>query len=368
MPRLVNHTSFAAAVFGALSPLARRYDIVVLSAAFEVLPGKPLRVADEQPSVRGVDHYFGEPGRSSIRYEGETAWGKPFLDVLVNGRAFAPSGRSAAAVMVALRIGDITKELVVSGDRHWQQGLLGATPSSPEAFETIPIVYERAFGGIDIRSSNPARHAAERRNLVGVGFQGALPSSPDIGTEVPNVEYPGQRMSSPRDCPEPAGFGVVGRDWLPRLAYGGTYDDAWMSEQSPLLPLDFDVRHFQAAPPDQQSRTIRGGEPVQILNMTPEGVWEFSLPTLDVPLRLSYRDRRRMGSLKLDTVLMEPDLYRITLIARAGIPLLRNRAPLEEVILGHVTPGWWRARVRNKEYLEYRGKNERALGTRDFIA
>ncbi len=368
MPRLVNHTSFAAAVFGILTPQATRHDVVVVAAAFEVLPGRPLRLSDEQPPVRDADQYFGDPGRSSVRYEGETAWGKPFVDVLVNGTAHAPAGRKVDAILVSLHVGDIAKEVLVTGDRRWRPGLLGATPSSPEPFETMPIIYERAFGGVDTRPADPAKHGAERRNLVGVGFQSAPSQNPDIRTAVANIEYPDQRIWSPRDRPEPAGFGVVGRDWLPRLAHAGTYDGAWLVEQSPLLPLDFDTRHFQAAPADQQSRTIQGGESVQILNLTPERAWNFTLPTLDVPLRLAYRDRRKMASLKLDTILIEPDLYRVTLIARAAIPLLRNHAPLEEVIIGHVTPGWWRARVRSKEYLDYRGGAGRSVGARDFIA
>jgi hypothetical protein len=366
MTELLNHTSFSAALLAAMDPHARVFDVVVVSATFEAPPNKPLRLADEQLPVRDVDEYYSEPGLSSIRYEGETAWEKPFVDVLVNGTAYAPGSRRAKSVLVSVGIGDIRKELQVSGDRYWRRGLRGRVPSSSRPFETMPIVYERAFGGMDTRPKNPAKHRSELRNPIGVGFQGAPSQSPSVETEIPNVEYPGRLMRSSRSRPEPAGFGVVGRDWQPRLGYAGTYDAAWLAEQSPLLPYDFDICHFQAASRDQQSTSISGGEPVQLRNMTPEGTWEFSLPTLEVPLRLLYPSRKQSGSLKLDTVLIEPDFHRVTLIARANIPVIRKLGPLEEVIIGHVTRGWWRARMENKHYLDSRGAGGRLLGVRDF--
>ena len=305
MTLLVNHTSFSVIMFGTMDPQARVSDVVLISATFEMPPGKLLRLADEQLPVRPVDEYYGDPGFSSIRYEAEAAWEKPLVDVLLNGTAYAPNGRGTERVVVSLRVGNIRKELNVTGDRHWRIGFRGRVPSSPKPFERMPIIYERAFGGTD--TTKPAKHRSERRNPVGIGFRGALPLNGGIETEVPNIEYPGSVMRSRRDCPDPAGFGVVGRAWQPRLSYAGTYDSAWLAEQCPLLPIDFNIRHFQAAPRDQQSAAISGGETVQIRNLTPEGTWMFSLPRLDVPLRLSYASRKERSLVKLDTILIEPD-------------------------------------------------------------
>jgi len=183
---------------------------------------------------------------------------------------------------------------------------------------------------------------------------------------VPNVEYPGQRITSAQSRSDPAGLGVIGRGWQPRLGFAGTYDAAWTAEQFPLLPLDFNVRHFQAAPGDQQSRTLQGGEDVEIRNMTPEGTWRFNLPVLDVPVRLVYAERNEGAALRMDTVILEPDEYRLTLLARCKIPLIRKRGPLEEIIFGHVTSAWWYARTHGKTYIDHAKRNGRMSGTKDF--
>jgi hypothetical protein len=366
MAELLNFTAYSATTFGLLDKHAHQFDLVVISATFEALPGQRVRLAEEQVPVRDNDEFYGEPGLSSVRHEGEVALEKPFVDILINGRAYAPGGRKAERVMVSVRVGDLRKELLVSGDRDWRPGLLGMTPSSPQPFETMPIVYERAFGGIDARASDPAKHYSDQRNPLGVGFQGAPSSNSEITTAVPNIEYPSQLLGSASRRPEPAGFGVIGRNWQPRIGFAGTYDERWKAEQWPLLPLDFDSRHNQAAPLDQQLTTIQGGEPVEVVNMIPEGTWRFTLPSLDVPVRLQYADRAESASFRLDTLILEPDVYRVTFIGRSKIPVIRNRAPLEEIIVGHVTPAWWRARVMNKHYLDWSGRNGRLGVAKDF--
>jgi hypothetical protein len=366
MPELVNFTPFAATTFGVLDKYAHQFDVVVVSATFEALPGKPLRLADEQQPVRDADQYFGEPGLSSVRYEGEIATEKPFVDLLINGYALAPPGRKVGTLTVGVSVGELRKTLQVSGDRFWRTGLRGMGPSSPKPFERMPIIYERAFGGVDDRGTDRARQVSDLRNPVGVGLEGAPSRRPDIATEVPNIEYPSQLIESQHDRPEPAGFGVVGRNTMPRRGFAGTYDENWIAQQRPLLPLDFDVRHFQAAPLDQQSVAIQGGESVEIRNMTPEGVWQFNLPILDVPILLWPADRGTLPTLRLDTVLLEPEFYRVTMLARAKILVLRNQAPLEEIILGHVVGAWWRARLRGKTYLDFRGIGQQSVDLEAF--
>jgi hypothetical protein len=359
MPAFVNHSPFVAKTFAILDPYGQLFDVILVSATFEAPPGKALRLADQQSPLRDSDEHYGDPGLSSVRFEGEVAWEKPSVDVIVNGTAYAPRSRKTERVLVSMRVGDLCKELQVSGDRFWRPGLLGIAPSAPQPFEMMPIVYERAFGGIDTRPSFGNMHHSDPRNPIGVGFQRATPQDPDIKTEVPNVEYPSQLLGNPKDRPLPAGFAVIGRNWEPRISFAGTYDDAWKANQFPLLPLNFDVRHFQAAPSDQQSLIIRGGESVEILNMTPEGTWQFFLPTLDVTAHFWSSDRSGSASLKLDTVLIEPDYYRVTLLARAKLLVVRNRAPLEEIIIGHMTPAWKRARLRKKNYFDKAGRQGR---------
>jgi|CXWL01.1.fsa_nt_gi hypothetical protein len=367
MPNILNYTPFSATTFGVLDNRAHQYNLVVISATFEALPSKPVQLADIQLPVYDSDVYYGQPGSSSIRYEGEIALQKPFVDVLVNGSAYAPLGRKAERVTVSLRVGDINKVLQVSGDRKRRTGLFGATTTSPSSFETMPIVWERAFGGSVTEASNPNKCHVDPRNPIGIGFQGALSSCHEIKTEIPNIEYFSQSLEFQETRSEPAGLGTVCRYWQPRAQFAGSYDDEWKAKQWPLLPLNFDNRHYQTAPVDQQSTTIQGGESVEIINMTPEGKWQFTLPIIDIPLRLWPPIRGDAPTFRMDTVILEPDTYRIILVARAKIPVLRNRAPLEEIILGHVSSAWWRARLKGKIYLDRAGMGVCSMGFKDFI-
>lgn len=349
MPAVVNHTPFSAEVFGLLDAKAQEHLVLVVSASFVIRPGQEPGVAEEQRKVRPVDEYRKDPASSSVLYPGDLALDKPAVDVVVNGQAYAPHGRKTETMAVGLRIADINKALLVSGDRFWKAGITGRVPSSPRPFVTMPVIYERAFGG----GSKPSQSAPvefEARNPVGVGINGAPPIDSAIETEVANIEYASSRVDSISSRPLPGGFGAIAPGWQPRVGYAGTYDDAWLKEQAPLLPHDFDPRFYQVAPGDQQSRRVQGGEWVEVVGMTPDGGWRFPLPTLDVPVHLAYRDRMGQGALKIDTVLLEPDQYRLTLTARLAIPVIRNRAPLAQIVLGKVGRGWLRARFARKVY------------------
>lgn len=323
------------------------YHVVIVTAAFEADSDSHLHSVDASASIYPTDVHFGAPGQSSVRYEADVASEKPKVDVLVNGRAHAPGGRKSERVIVGLKVGSIDKRLVVTGDRVGRS-------TRPRPFVTMPIVYERAFGGHkenggDFYGLNP----------VGVGYRGNRSQQPSIETEHPNVEYEDGRQ-------EPAGYGVISREWRPRLDFAGTYDVEWTKKRWPMLPADFHPAYHQAAPHDQQLDELHGGERVEVLNMTPEGRWEFRVPTLRVPLRLWYANEGGSANLRVDTLIIEPDSYRITLKARAKIPMRRNHPPLRQVIVGHVTPGWWLARVRGKAYLDWREQGGREITASDF--
>lgn len=335
---LDNRTPFAAESFVIPDPKGQEQLLLVMSATFEAAPRRTLDVAEVQSPIHAADEHRGDPAFSSTVHESVIALHKPFVDVLVNAHAHAPAGRAAEQVPVRLTIGDIDKTLIVTGDRRRRLG--GA--SAPRPFVRMPILWERAFGGTS------ADGKVEPGNPIGVGFGGAQSQDPEVETEVPNVESLQQVRSG---ATAPAGLGVVGRGWKPRIDFAGTYDQRWLETQWPLLPTDFDPRHYQAAPADQQSRAIRGGEDAALVNMTPDGVWRFRLPRLDVPAHLLYEDRQAVVPMRLDTVLLEPDDRRVTMISRAVVQTFRNAGALRQVVLGHVRPGWLRSIARRKRYI-----------------
>jgi len=351
-----NHTPFSAESFVVPDKNGQELHILVVSAAFEEREGT-FGLAGEQSPIRAADVYRGDPTSSSVRYESDVAPEKPLVDVLIEGAAYATPNRSAAEVVVQVEIGDLRKQLVVSGDRRWRHGPFGLTLSAPQPFTRMPLVYERAFGGFDQRDSNPARHTCDSRNPIGVGFNGARSQDPTIETEAPNIEYPSERVRSISDRPAPAGLGVVGRGWQPRIRFAGTYDEQWVQQRWPLLPEDFDARHYQAAPADQQMSRLKGGETVTLVNLTPDGLWRFTLPVLNVPVRRYFDDRQeQLLSLRFDTIFIEPDLRRVTLTSRVTTRTVRNQGAFREIVLGHMSQAWLWAHEQRKLYIDFGGR------------
>ena len=359
---LSNLTPFTAEKFVLPDREGQEVVLVVVSATFQHLDGKVgLSLAEEQTSLETADLHHGPPHVASVSRESDIALIKPRVDVLVNGCAYAPRGKTAASVRVAMEVGDVRKELLVSGDRAWRKGSLGGAATSPVPFSRMPIIYERAFGGVHAPPDDPHTHAVEARNFSGVGFRGVRSYDPNIDTDLPNVEYPDDRQNVRSDAPRPAGFGVVSRAWRPRVEFAGTYDANWLDRQWPLLPADFDPRHYQAAPLDQQSSTLRGGEPVTLQNLTAEGLWNFRLPAIDVGARLIFDGRVEDLPLRLDTVMIETETRRVVMTCRAAVRTRRNRGALREIALGHVSAGWLRARRTGKHHVALSGGDGAAL-------
>lgn len=341
-----NRTPFASATHVQLDFDGQEVLVVMFSASFDALDGAPeLRVSEDQMPVALWDIPFGDPANSSNRYEADIAPVKPCAEVLVNGSAHAPNGRPVTEMQVGARVGVVQKVLNVVGDRTHD----AAGYSAPHPFRTMPIVYERAFGGM------LADGRLDRRNPVGVGYHQALSADPAVRTQAPNITYPGEPCLSPSDRPKPAGFGPLGRGWLPRLPLAGTYDQAWIDTQWPLPPKDFDPLYNLSAPADQHLQQIRGGEQVTIIGMTPNGRWDFRLPRVVAPIQLIYDDRVEQQSFKTDTVIIEPDLWRVTLKARLALVTRRNAPSLLQIAFGHVTPGFVLAARKRKQYIDPRG-------------
>lgn len=329
-----NTTGMLAGLTVASDKDGRDHCVVVVKGTFAIADDGSTRLADEQAPLVYADEHHGDPGTTAVRYECDFALRKPLTDILVNGSAFAPGGKAVDRLAVGLEIAGGRKELVVIGDRYWYQGAVGMAFSAPAPFVVMPITFDRAFGGRDELHPNPKSHGAELRNLVGKGFWKSAEKSALEGTPLPNIEDESRPFRALGDTPPPAGFGVVGRGWQPRIRHAGTYDQRWLDEKFPFLPDDFDPLYFQAAPADQQVSALRGGEAIRCTNMTPEGVLETTVPREEVPIQFLFRDRRERVEARLDTLLLEPDQRRMMVTWRASIPLGRKLNALREVIVG----------------------------------
>ena len=350
--QLLNATSMAAGYTMGMDFDGRESLVVAVKGTFTLPPsGEEAALADLQVPLVEADAFTGEPGFSAPLYETDYAARKPQCDVLLNGSAYAPGGRPAKRVTVSLQVGRLARSFDVVGNRVWVGAILGAVPSSPDPFTVMPISYDRAFGGVDAAHPDPARHRHYETNHAGVGFhQETRPEFLD-GTPLPNTEESGRPVIDPRGAYRPMAFGPIGRAWQPRVKLAGTYDQNWLDNIFPFLPPDFDERYYQAAPVDQQMNYPQGGEEITLKNLTPEGYASFRLPVLNTPVVYYPRHgENKETNAVVDTIVIEPDLHRFTMTWRSHIPLRKNMFEIEQILVGEMPKGWYRARELGKTY------------------
>ena len=245
-----NDTPFGAHVMPSCDRDGRDVLLIVVAAHFELpAPGyehSVLRLLHAQEPPPMADEYIGEPGRSSLRRDAQASYTKPATDIWICGDACAPQGRPVTEMHVGITVGSCDVNLRVYGDRAWERAAAdGARPSSPQPFVKMPLLWERAFGGV-AASSTEEHPVYEPRNPIGCGLESDVDAA--IGKAVPNLEDPRHLLQRIADRPRPMGVGPIARHWQPRVSRAGTYDDAWKRQRAPLWPHDFDERFFCSAP------------------------------------------------------------------------------------------------------------------------
>jgi len=293
--------------------------IVAVKGAFLIDKEGRQFLDGQQSDVLRVPTFRGPPEASSLCGETDLVHTKRRTDVLVDGYAMSPSGTAVRTIDVRLKIAGIDKTLRVHGERIVDRGLLGASLSDPAPFTEMPLVWERAFGGTDIRSSNPDQHGWEPRNPVGVGF--ATQVNHLLGMPAPNIEDPqSPYLVGARNC-TPGGFGPIARHWIPRVKYAGTYDKRWEETRRPLLPSDFDERFYQCAPEDQQvDGYLTGGEYVELFNLTPESYLAFPVPKLTIWMTTRFYDGTEVEHRPvLHTVVVQPKRRRFEIVWHSAL-------------------------------------------------
>jgi hypothetical protein len=338
-----NTTRFRAELFASTDKDGRKRCNVVVKATFGVAPDGDTRIADEQVPFVYADEHHGDPGTTSIRYESDFVPIKPRAEVVLNASAHAPGERPVRQLEVSLEGSGIVKRALVTGDREWVDGVTGIVPSRPRPFVTMPLTWDRAFGGSDSSHERIASNGSELRNLVGVGFHLNSDARTILGEPLPNVERPDMPMRAWSDRPEPIGFAPVGRGWRPRIGFAGTFDQKWMDDNLPFLPDDFDNRYFQSAPLDQQLSELPAGAAWRCRHMDATGEFVVRLPPMAIPVRFRFEHRTESQTVRPDTVLIEPEPRRLVLIGRVAAMLPRKFTALREIEVGEakrtVRPG-----------------------------
>jgi hypothetical protein len=332
----VNQTQFLAGWTLGFEPDGRELMVVAVKGTFLIPDGaEDPSLSQVQVPLTEADEFTGEPGLSATRYESDYAHKKRFCDVLLNGCAYAPGGTPVEEVTVTMQVASMTKSFRVVGNRVWNSGLLSAEPSWPQPFTSLPITYDRAYGGAEIDETQPAKCETYRKNPVGAGYYPLSKGGALNGKPLPNTEELGTRITTPKGSYAPMSFGPVGRNFEHRALFAGTYDDHWLKSRAPFFPRDFDYRYFQAAPPDQQLPYLTGGQSVVLRNLSADGYKAFRIPAIAMPvLFIAGRGRATLSDAAIDTLLIEPDLQRFTLTWRSFLPLRKDCFELRQVVVG----------------------------------
>jgi len=322
--KLENQTPFAAAWLVLLDKQAAEHLILVLKATYTIGENGRLDLAKQQDVIRPVDEFSGEPGQSSIRYEAELGPAKVATDIVLVGSAVAPQP-GTTEMNVGLRVGALMQQVKVFGERRWKKSLLGLAISKPLPFDRLPLTYENAWGGKDTSHKDPKNHSQEPGNPVGRGFRSKKSELEFADTLLPNVEDPDRPLRHPGGDLTPRGFGFIARDWQPRLQYAGTYDQKWIEERLPLLPLDFDERfHNAAAPGLVANGYLKGNEVVEVVGCTKSGRLTFALPNPQPVADAFLAGRAEPILLKLNTVLLDTDAMKLHLLWKGDLQVHRR--------------------------------------------
>ena len=327
MLQLKNNTPFAAQL--ALFPNQFGVDslYIFVKATFNI--GQQWTLADEQKMPQKEDeHYTDDPATSSIKLASDMHIGKASTDIIMNGHACSPTEKEVRQMNVSISVGSVTKTVRIFGDRIWNNGNIG--PIKP--FKTMPLVYEKAFGGVHQKDGHII--AGEDRNPVGCGFFGKRKTSEFNGQSLPNLEDPAKLLQYTGDIVSPAGFGFISPNWHPRVSFAGTYNEVWQRKQAPYLPKDFDLRFFNMAHPDLiYPGYLLGGEPVKISGVRAEGDLQFNLPTIALTADVFIKSRAEHPMFTLETLLLEPDQLNLSMTWKAALKCDKEALKIKEVVI-----------------------------------
>jgi hypothetical protein len=322
----------------------------LVKRTYTIVPGEAAVRIGQLAKFVETDQYFdeGDPQINSVRYETDLVPFKVATDIVVVGKAYAPSGTPAPTVMVALRVGQHRKDLLIIGDRRCEFRS-GRPPvwSDPLLFTEMEIRYERAYGGTDERSL-PGIPFPYPRNYIGRGFFISYIKENVDGLELPNIEDPADPLTPERLItgevtrwnrqPLPQGLGWFHRVWYPRCSFLAAMPafvppgEVMQEEEFGIVPRkqadlaaafrlpSRDPKFWNGASLGLAVPFLKGNEPVQLANLTRSGELDFYLPG-EVPavfldIGMGEQELRPF----LHSVAIRPDDNELDLVWRAAHP------------------------------------------------
>jgi hypothetical protein len=204
---------------------------VLLKRSYRIVAGGAAEQLESARSLIPGDQHFGDPMNSTVASESDHVPYKLATDVVVHASAHASGGSPVTELMASVVVGSARKDLYVTGDRMVHYRSVGPPVfTEPNPFTHMPLRYELAYGGVDVRS-DPTLAFAYARNHLGRGFVVRDTADAVEGMLLPNIEAPDDRLTPERLCcghvmhwerqPLPDGFGWYSKYWQPRAGLAG---------------------------------------------------------------------------------------------------------------------------------------------------
>jgi hypothetical protein len=275
---------------------------VLGKCTWDIAPGKTA-ISDNQVPFAEAD-ILEDPDQiqySELLAETDLIAYKPTTDVIVTGKAIVPGGRKAFHIECFVQVGELSKSIVVFGNRSVQsKALRGLSIGDPEPFTEIVLGYKNAYGGV-AKSKDGTLHSYFP-NPIGKGFtfKGGFEDPSSI--VLPNIEDPqspltidNMILSKPDgwvDAPKPASLGWTRRNFYPRYTYAGLLPEQLQGAMENAKSLDkneessdeitmpsLDFKMFQGASDGLYGVKLTGNEHVRLQHLDSEySVFEFQLP------------------------------------------------------------------------------------------
>jgi hypothetical protein len=295
--------------------------MVLLKCTFLADGSGALRPAPEQDLVidKDVQSDFGF-------IESEMVPVKKGCDVAVFGQAHAPGGRPTESMEVSLKIGsDLQRRLVVTGDRAWSKAGRDFRATAPQPFVTMPLTYDRAYGGAALVQDSLVGPYPD--NPEGRGFV-ALPEHVE-GILLPNVEEADQLVKDWKQQPMPGGFAPLSRAMASRNQRGMHVD---LEKRTSKMSAEA----FSGGHPRMSMAKYPAGSTVELMGMTPDGRWTFTLPRLEFAVQVTLGERHYSLPMTPDTLYLFPEQRKLTVIARRTLiyHLVKERKRTTRVMAG----------------------------------
>lgn len=289
---------------------------VVVKATFDLPAEGDATLASEQRLLEGDEHHEDDI-EQSLGWASDLEPLKPRGECYVVGSFHAPHGLPVDRSALSFTIGPVSKQLAVIGDRVWRAG----RASEPRPFTTMPLRWERSFGGAGV----PA-------NPLGRG----------LGKELPNIESVGAQIQARDQHPPPAGCAPIPRTWKARMRWAGTYDADWLAQRYPGLAEDVDYRLFMCAPEDQRIEGFwRGDEVLLLRHLHPVHPKVTSrLPDIRANAFLANAEGTLTDvGLRLDTIVIDADAGQAVCLWRGLTDVRADLAGIEHLFVVHQEGG-----------------------------